>query len=109
MYARSLIRGHHLVRPRRFRRPGRVAAAALLAGALPASLVAAGPATAATPTAPPPGPVLTAGADNGNGDIFISPFGDTSSYANGAEIINNHGRVIWFHAVPAGQEASDFR
>ena len=53
--------------------------------------------------------MLTAGADNGNGDIFISPFGDTSSYANGAEIINNAGHVIWFHPVPAGQEASDFR
>jgi hypothetical protein len=53
--------------------------------------------------------VLTPGADNGNGDIFISPFGDTSSYANGAEIINNAGHVIWFHPVPAGQEASDFR
>jgi hypothetical protein len=53
--------------------------------------------------------VLTPGANNGNGDIFISPFGGTSSYANGAEIINNAGHVIWFRPVPAGQEAADFR
>ena len=84
-------------------------AAAVLAAALPASLGAAGPASAATPAAPPPVTVLTPGTDNGNGDIFISPFGDTSSYANGAEIVNNAGHVIWFHPVPAGQEAADFR
>ena len=57
----------------------------------------------------PRSPCSPPGADNGNGDIFISPFGDTSSYANGAEIINNAGHVIWFHPVPAGQEAADFR
>lgn len=109
MHTRSLIRGTHPARPWRSRRPGRAVAAAVLAAALPASLGVAGPASAATPTAPPPVTVLTPGADNGNGDIFISPFGDTSSYANGAEIINNAGHVIWFHPVPAGEEASDFR
>jgi Arylsulfotransferase (ASST) len=84
-------------------------AAVVLAAALPAALSVAGTASAVTPTAPPPVTVLTPGADNANGDIFISPFGDTSSYANGAEIINNAGHVVWFHPVPAGQEASDFR
>ncbi len=84
-------------------------AASVLAAALPASLGVAGPASAAPPAAPAPVTVLTPGADNGNGDIFISPFGDTASYANGAEIINNAGHVIWFHPVPAAQEASDFR
>jgi hypothetical protein len=80
-------------------------------GAIPAAaLSAAGPAgAAAAPTAPPPVTVLQAGANNHDGDIFISPFGDTSSYANGPEIINNQGKVIWFKAVPAGQEAADFR
>jgi hypothetical protein len=109
MHTWSLTRGTHPARPWHTRRPGRAVAAAMLAAALPASLSVAGPASAAAPTAPPPVTVLTPGAHNGNGDIFISPFGDTSSYANGAEIINNAGHVIWFHPVPAGQEASDFR
>src|SRR5580704_9199195 len=109
MHTRSLTRGTRRARPWRPRRSGRAMAAAVLAAALPASLGVAGPASAAAPTAPPPVTVLTPGANNGNGDIFISPFGDTSSYANGAEIINNAGHVIWFHPVPAGQEASDFR
>ena len=69
----------------------------------------ASPVAADTPAGPPPVTVLTQGADNRNGDIFISPSGDTSSYANGPEIINNAGQVIWFHPVPAGEEAADFR
>jgi hypothetical protein len=109
MHTRSLLRGTRPARPRRSRRSGRAVAAAVLAAALPAALSVAGTASAVTPTAPPPVTVLTPGADNANGDIFISPFGDTSSYANGAEIINNAGHVVWFHPVPAGQEASDFR
>jgi hypothetical protein len=126
MHSRSSIRGRHPARPRAARRHWRAAAAALLAGAIPAvlagtGLAAAGPAAAATltgaatptaaatPTSPPSVTVLTPGADNSNGDIFISPFGDTSSYANGAEIINNAGHVVWFHPVPTGQEAADFR
>jgi Arylsulfotransferase (ASST) len=82
--------------------------AAVLAGLIPAAL-AAEPAAAASPAGPPPVTVLTSGPDNGNGDIFISPFGDTASYQNGAEILSPSGKVIWFHPVPAGQEASDFR
>ena len=109
MHTRSLTRGTGRARPWRSRWSGRAMAAAVLAAALPASLGVAGPASAAPPAAPPPVTVLTPGADNGNGDIFISPFGDTSSYANGAEIVNNAGHVIWFHPVPAGQEAADFR
>jgi hypothetical protein len=57
----------------------------------------------AAPTDPPPVTVLTQGADNGNGDIFISPFGDSSTYANGPEILDSHGRVVWFHAVRPGR------
>jgi len=96
----------------RRRRPLRLGAAALVAGTLPVVLAAAGQADAAvtpSPTPPPPITILTAGANNGDGGIFISPFGDATTYANGPEIISNKGRVIWFHAVPAGQEASDFR
>ena len=109
MHTRSLTRGTGRARPWRSRWSGRAMAAAVLAAALPASLGVAGPASAAPPAAPPPVTVLTPGADNGNGAIFISPFGDTSSYANGAEIVSNAGHVIWFHPVPAGQEAADFR
>ncbi len=96
-------------------RPGRLRrwpAAALLAAVVPVTLASAGGAAAATstsPTAPPPVTILTNTAGQRGGDIFISPFGDTSSYANGPEILNSQGQVVWFHAVPAGQEATDFR
>jgi hypothetical protein len=53
--------------------------------------------------------VLTPSADNRDGAIFISPFGGTDQYANGPQIIDSQGRTIWFHPVPAGQEAADFR
>jgi hypothetical protein len=71
--------------------------------------LAGGVATAqASPLSPPPVSILTS---NGNihGDIFISPFGDGSTYANGPEILDSHGNLVWFQAVPAGEEASDFR
>jgi hypothetical protein len=68
-----------------------------------------GVAEAATPTAPPPITILTSQPNLGGGDIFISPFGDASTYANGPEILDQQGNVVWFKAVPAGQEASDFR
>ncbi|HET7014634.1 MAG TPA: arylsulfotransferase family protein [Streptosporangiaceae bacterium] len=66
------------------------------------------PATA-TPTDPPPVTILTPDADRRGGDIFISPFGDSTAYANGPEILSPAGQVLWFHAVPTGQEAADFR
>jgi hypothetical protein len=82
--------------------------AALGAAALAGTGATAWPASAAT-TQPPPVTVLTSIADRG-GDIFISPFGDPGTYANGPEILSPDGKkVIWFHAVPAGQEAADFR
>ncbi|HTT94370.1 MAG TPA: arylsulfotransferase family protein [Solirubrobacterales bacterium] len=79
-----------------------VSLAALAGGA-----ATAGVATA-DPTAPPPVTVLTHG-NAGNGDFFVSPFGDQTTYANGPEILDQNGNVVWFKAVPAGQEASDFR
>jgi hypothetical protein len=81
--------------------------AAIAFGALASALTAAAEAT--TPTAPPPVTVLTSQPDSGHGDIFISPFGDTSTYANGPEILDQQGNVVWFKAVPAGEEAADFR
>ena len=50
--------------------------------------------------------VLKQGANNGNGDIFITPAGGSVS---GPEIISNTGKVIWFHPLPAHELASDFR
>ena len=50
--------------------------------------------------------VLKQGADNGNGDIFITPAGGSVS---GPEVISNTGKVIWFHRVPAHELAADFR
>jgi hypothetical protein len=89
----------------------------LLALGLPAALAATGPlATAAadpitptTPTAPPPVSILSSSPFVGQGDIFLTPTGDSSTYANGPEILDTQGNVVWFHAIPQGQTASDFR
>jgi hypothetical protein len=96
-----------------------VAATALagaLAGTLPASASASASgsrsATAPAPGSlpPPPVTVLTDKGGARGGDLFVSPFGDSGTYANGAEILSPDGKkVVWFHPVPAGQEASDFR
>ena len=101
--------GHH-VPSLRLRRPiaraGLSAAAlltvagAVLAAALPGVAGAAsGTAVAAAPTAPPPVTILASSGRAAPGDIFITPTGDTSTYANGAEILDRHGNVVWFHAA----------
>jgi hypothetical protein len=87
-----------------------IGAVTIVVGAAVIALTAAGSALAATPTSPPPVTILTSSPFVGHGgDFFISPFGDTSTYANGPEIVNSQGDVVWFKAVPAGEEASDFR
>jgi Arylsulfotransferase (ASST) len=63
----------------------------------------------AAPTSPPPVTILTSTPFIGPGDIFITPSGDTSTYANGPEILDRHGNVVWFHPNPPGQSATDFR
>ncbi len=103
----------------RRRAPALAITAAVLAGAGPA-LLSAAPATAAAaaataglaasaPTTPPPVTILTGNASKADGDFFISPFGDQTTYANGPEILSAGGKVLWFKAVPAGEEAADFR
>ena len=92
-------------RPGRFRR--RIASAAALAAV--AVLAAAATAAAAPPTAPPPVTILTSSGRVAPGDIFITPTGDTSTYANGDEILDRRGNIVWFHAVPQGLTAADFR
>jgi hypothetical protein len=102
-------------RPRHARR----VAAAIVAGAVTAlagtACTAATSGTGAACHAPPSGAahhappvkVLTQTADDGNGDIFIAPQG--CGYASGPEILTSTGKVIWFHALPAGETATDFR
>jgi hypothetical protein len=85
---------------------GAAAVAGTLAGALPASASA----SAASSLKPPPVTVLTDHGGARGGDLFVSPYGDAGTYANGTEILSPDGKkVVWFHPVPAGQEASDFR
>ena len=78
-----------------------------VAGAL--ALLPTGAASAA-PTSPPPISILASQPGFGHGeDFFLTPTGDTSTYANGPEIIDTKGNVVWFHPVPAGLAATDFR
>ncbi len=77
--------------------------------ALATTATAAGPALAAPPTAPPPISILTSHGDLGQGDIFVTPTGDTTTYAQGSEILDQKGNVVWFHQAAPGLTASDFR
>ncbi len=89
-----------------------IGATAVAAMATAAAMPAASAATTSTATAlkPPPVTILSDTAGNSGGDIFISPFGDSTTYANGAEILSPDGKkVVWFHQAPAGQEDADFR
>ena len=95
---------------RRPRRAGKRVLVTMVAigTALPVGMVT-GVAAAATPTAPPPVTFLSPNGPVGHGDIFITPTGDTATYANGPEILGPDGNIIWFHAVPEGETAADFR
>ncbi len=86
-----------------------VGALTIIVGAAAIAVANASPAAAAAPTSPPPVTILTSTPFVGAGDFFISPYGDQSTYANGPEILSPNGNVVWFHAVPQGEEASDFR
>jgi hypothetical protein len=93
---------------RRFRRL-LIGAAALAAGSIPAALAPAASAAPSTPSAPAPLTVLTPPGAAGRGDIFLTPTGDTATYANGSEITSRDGRTLWFHAAPPGDVDADFR
>jgi len=60
-----------------------------------------------TGSAPPPLSVLTSDTSDDNGDIFMAPAG--GSYPAGPEIVTTTGKVVWFHRLPAGEVATDFR
>jgi len=91
---------------RRGKAPLAVAAAAaaviVLTGTACSTVSSGAPAPAKAPAVT----VLKQGANNSNGDIFITPSGGRVS---GPEIISNTGKVIWFHRLPAHELASDFR
>jgi hypothetical protein len=83
--------------------------AAIVVAAVPIALSAAN-AEAAIPTTPPPVTILNSQPGFGNGDdIFITPTGDPETYAAGPEILNTQGQPVWFHPVPQGEVATDFR
>jgi hypothetical protein len=90
------------------RSPGATAAVAF-AVAITGAAAAAPAAVASTPTAPPPLTILSSSHNVGRGDIFITPTGDATTYANGPEIVDRDGNVVWLHAIPQGQTAADFR
>jgi outer membrane protein assembly factor BamB len=90
-------------------RPGRPRLAVIVIGVMVCAATtscASGPGGGSA-TTPPPITILTHGADNDNGDIFIAPEG--GGYANGPEILTTTGHVVWFHPLPNGEEATDFR
>jgi Arylsulfotransferase (ASST) len=93
-------------RSRRRSRRAVAAALAILGGVLSLGPISA---AAAAPTSPPPVSILTSSGELGRGDIFLTPTGDASTYANGPEILDSQGNVVWFHAIPQGQTAADFR
>ncbi|MHB8241615.1 MAG: arylsulfotransferase family protein [Solirubrobacteraceae bacterium] len=83
---------------------------ALLALGTPVLAGASSVATAqASSPPPPPVTILKAEPFAAQGDIFITPTGGTPTYANGPEIIDRHGNVLWFQPIPQGQTAADFR
>src|SRR2546429_9192034 len=81
----------------------------MVAAAVVCAVTAALPAAAAgAPPRPPPLTTLT-GKLSGSGDLFLTPIGDNSAYAYGPEILGRDGKIVWFHPIPSGQVATDFR
>jgi hypothetical protein len=73
------------------------------------AVIAAPAALAATPSTPPPLTILTGAGTAGHGDLFVTPTGQSATYANGAEILDRRNRTVWFHHAPAGLTDADFR
>src|SRR5215470_14205167 len=58
----------------------------------------------------PPLSILANNTYSGGGSLFLAPYDASGQYASGVEILDTDtGRTVWSHAVPAGQEATDFR
>jgi hypothetical protein len=99
------------------RRATLAAAAALLAGvgvwASTASSSAAShgtPLVDTLPLQPTPITVLQRSNEDAPGYVFVAPkAGGPSTAQQGLEIIDDQGRPVWFHSLPAGEQAWDFR
>lgn len=91
----------------------RFAVAALALGALALSHGSAGatePAGAAAPLVPPPITVLTSKPGVAQGLIFVAPKAvPSAALQQGPEIIDDRGRVVWFHPVAPNAQAANFR
>jgi hypothetical protein len=78
--------------------------------ALVASSAATAPAPAPAPLVPPPITVLTSKPGVDRGLIFVAPKQNPpTATQEGPEIIDNQGRPVWFQAVGANQQATNFR
>ncbi len=89
---------------------------ALLAGATALAAVAVVSTVGSTASAATalPAPRLTVTTnqlgDHPRGDIFLAPYGTSSSYGQGAEILSPDGKkVVWFHRAATGKQIADFR
>jgi hypothetical protein len=78
-------------------------------GAVYAEASAPAPSASAIFPGAPPVTVLHREGRVAPGFIFITPSGPEGTFASGPEIVDNDGRIVWFQAVPSGQQASDFR
>jgi Arylsulfotransferase (ASST) len=75
-----------------------------------ASPAATAPAPAPTPLVPPPITVLTSKPGVDPGLIFVAPKQNPpTATQEGPEIIDNQGRPVWFQAVGASEQATNFR
>jgi hypothetical protein len=88
-----------------------VGAVVSVLAAMPAGTArAAGNRASDTGSTAPPLTILTPNADKGSDDIFLAPLVSPGGrYASGPEIVTTAGKVVWFHPMPAGDLAYDFR
>ena len=87
-------------------------ASRILAGAVALLLISGAFSTAWAITGgkpPPPVTILTPATGLGDGYIFVTPTSYSGKYANGPEILDTQGNVVWFHAIPDKQTSADFR
>jgi hypothetical protein len=84
--------------------------AAAVARAAVGSPELASPPAPAVPLAPPPITVLKSSPRVERGLIFVAPkTTPADGVQQGPEIVDDRGRPVWFQAVPAGDQAANFR
>ena len=67
------------------------------------------PLTDPTPLLPPQVTVSQRSAQAAPGFVFVAPKGGAAGAQQGPEIVDDQGRPVWFHAIPNGEQATDFR